>query len=822
MNDILKTFLSMSVSGSLLLLILLAVRPLYRTRVSKRWQYYIYLVVIARLLLPFAPQRSLVGAFFEQAQERFMNRLAEARAGGYGDVDAGADTDGEEAYVGVGAVTEAASREPGRSTSEGENGKGSGEGNREGWKRPEKIIARLWSNLWLLWLGTALILFIRKITVYQSFVKYIKAGSGEAEEIKLLEQLSEAGAELGLKRPVELYDNGLVSSPLLLGFFHPCIILPETDWSEADFGYIVRHELIHYKRGDMIYKWLVQTVLCLHWFNPLVYRMEREIGRACELACDEAVLEMLDGKGRRSYGDMLLRAMEKGGSYKDSLASLTLNESAELLKERLGAIMDFKKISKGAKGCSLLLALLFAAGAMEMGAYAGPGVSETALAEKKGEQDAAFRYTQEGYYEAPFLFEIGWNVNENAGDTFAGMELDLGDESSMTVFYTDEGAGLWEEKEAVDALALLLTRLKSESAGLEFPLIRPLVVSVQNMDGKDSLVLAKEHYRDGNIAGFAAVFVMLTQEQQSALLQKAYEDDRIAFFSAALDRVKESSGLIGSFAQRAYREDNISFFSVLADHMSREALEDWGSKAAADKKRSFQAMLFDKSGADEQKEALERELDAQRIEEYLSYGITREGEAFYYQGKMIRTLLDIRQDSSVVTLEQNPRGEADIRIERDKSGGIESVRYLTQAEVKELFGDGEETDPELSDEENGVFSDWKEEKNKGDLAEQAGVCRLKREELPESVTQAMQSCEVRTWYVICDGGEQYIYYNGFAWEYAYEPVRLEEEWQIRIERLRKKDSGYLLIRLSDEAPVAITCDGAEVVPKTVECEAGDN
>ena len=71
MNDILKTFLSMSVSGSLLLLILLAVRPLYRTRVSKRWQYYIYLVVIARLLLPFAPQRSLVGAFFEQAQERF-------------------------------------------------------------------------------------------------------------------------------------------------------------------------------------------------------------------------------------------------------------------------------------------------------------------------------------------------------------------------------------------------------------------------------------------------------------------------------------------------------------------------------------------------------------------------------------------------------------------------------------------------------------------------------------------------------------------------------------------------------------------------------
>lgn len=821
MNDILKIFFSMSVSGSLLILILLAGRPLYQTRVSKKWQYYIYLVVIGRLLLPFAPDKSLVGTLFEQVQERVFYMPAEPRAGGYGDPDAGADTLGEEElYTDSEAGTGAEAWMPAQGTAGLENRAVSGRTAREKWKRAEKILTEIRSRLWLLWLGTAFIILIRKITIYQSFVKYIKAGSKEAEEIKLLELLSKIGTELGIKRPVELYTDSLASSPLLLGFFHPCIILPEGEWQEEDLGYIARHELIHYKRGDMIYKWLVQTVLCLHWFNPLVYRMEREINRACELACDEAVLELLDGRGRRSYGDMLLRAMERGGSYKDSLASLTLNEGAELLKERLGAIMDFKKISRGMRGRSLFLAVLFAAGAVEMGAYAGSAAREIVPAEVKGDQDAAFCYTQKGYYEAPFLFEIGWNVNDKAGDSYADIQVALDDGSLMSVFYTDKGADIWKDERAVNALAALLTRLKSENAQSDFPLIRPLAVSVQNLGGEDPAALAGAYYREENIAGYAAVFAILSQEEQRELLLKAYEDGRIAFFSASVSQLEDGSRLIRDLAQKAYEEDNISFFSVLAGHMSREALESWTSKAAADQKRGFQAVLFDASGKEEEKEAMEEELDARRMEEYRSHGITREGEAFYYQGKMVRILLDIRQDSSFKTLEQNPLGETDIRIGRDKNGVIESVRYLTQAEVKELFENEGESAPEASDEREDDLPAWEEEKNTGDLAEEVGVCRLKTEELSERVIKTMQSCGIRTWYVIRDGGQQYIYYNGFAWDYAYEPVRLDETWQLRIERLRKKDSGYLLIRLSDTAPVTIICDGEEVAQRTVEAADG--
>ena len=121
----------------------------------------------------------------------------------------------------------------------------------------------------------------------------------------------------------------------------------------------------------MIYKWLVQAAICLHWFNPLVYRMEREISRACELACDEAVM----------------RGM--GGGYRNSLASLTLNEGAELLKERLGAIMSYQKISKKVRWCSVFLAAWFAAGAAAVGAYASPALSPAVAPVVKGDGDAA-------------------------------------------------------------------------------------------------------------------------------------------------------------------------------------------------------------------------------------------------------------------------------------------------------------------------------------------------------------------------------------------------------------------------------------------------
>ena len=63
---------------------------------------------------------------------------------------------------------------------------------------------------------------------------------------------------------------------------------------------------VHWRRGDLWSKWLVQLVVCLHWFNPMAYLLKRELSRLSELACDEALIRDMDAAERRAYGQMLL------------------------------------------------------------------------------------------------------------------------------------------------------------------------------------------------------------------------------------------------------------------------------------------------------------------------------------------------------------------------------------------------------------------------------------------------------------------------------------------------------------------------------------
>ncbi len=66
MNEFMKVLLSLSVSGTLLLLLILGLKPLYKNRFSKRWQYYVWIIAALRFLLPFSPDITVVGSLFEK------------------------------------------------------------------------------------------------------------------------------------------------------------------------------------------------------------------------------------------------------------------------------------------------------------------------------------------------------------------------------------------------------------------------------------------------------------------------------------------------------------------------------------------------------------------------------------------------------------------------------------------------------------------------------------------------------------------------------------------------------------------------------------
>jgi beta-lactamase regulating signal transducer with metallopeptidase domain len=71
MSEVLKIVLSLSLSGTILMTGLFALKPLYKNRMSKTWQYYIWLVIIARMLLPFTPETTLIGYVIQMAGSNY-------------------------------------------------------------------------------------------------------------------------------------------------------------------------------------------------------------------------------------------------------------------------------------------------------------------------------------------------------------------------------------------------------------------------------------------------------------------------------------------------------------------------------------------------------------------------------------------------------------------------------------------------------------------------------------------------------------------------------------------------------------------------------
>ncbi len=345
MNEFIKILLSLSVSGALLLLLILGLKPLYKNKFSKRWQYYIWIVVALRFLLPFTPDTTIIGSLFEKFDTTAITNEIPTSP----NVPVPADTGNSKAepIQTNREITTAAMREP-----------------------FNKYVC-----LFFIWSALALVLFVRKVTVYQGFIQYIKAGNKEVSDIKILNLLSDCEEKLNIKTRVELSCNPLIASPMLIGFFRPRIILPVGEWEDKELSYIFVHELIHYKQRDMFYKWLIQIVVCVHWFNPFVYLLEKEVNKSCELSCDEKVIAVLDDKARREYGDTLISFLKSNNLYKSSLASVTLTEGAEQLKERLGAIMKFRKKSKVITAITAIFTVIVCVCFFVTGAYAAPSVA---------------------------------------------------------------------------------------------------------------------------------------------------------------------------------------------------------------------------------------------------------------------------------------------------------------------------------------------------------------------------------------------------------------------------------------------------------------
>lgn len=193
---------------------------------------------------------------------------------------------------------------------------------------------------------------------YALFRRTVRRWKRDVARADYAAMLSDTARDLGVSTP-EMIVCEAISTPAVTGLLRPRLLLPHERYDVQELRYILRHELCHLKRRDMLLKLVLLAANAMHWFNPVVYLMLRQADEDIELACDSAATDGLDRAERAAYSRTLLAAVQS--SVRALPATTCFGGTVERLKRRITNVLGAQK-KRGLGVVALVLALTLTAG----------------------------------------------------------------------------------------------------------------------------------------------------------------------------------------------------------------------------------------------------------------------------------------------------------------------------------------------------------------------------------------------------------------------------------------------------------------------------
>lgn len=286
-------FLAMVCTGaglSALALVYLALLPLLGKRYGPRGLYRVWVVVLAGLLIPFSllASRPLMTVELPQALSQPVagsaativlptaeSQLAEAvRAPSAVQASAAAQTAHQPVRAGADAQNANVENRPGTTTEdltlaavEREQSASASAGIPVDWL---SVLAWIWL------VGAAVVLALAAVS-HLRFARTVRRWQMPCEAAGYAAALKACLSEMRIRRRVGLRLCPTVSSPMLMGLLHPVILLPDEELTTDELVLVLRHELTHLKRGDLLVKAGLVLAYALHWYNPVVWAVGRSL-----------------------------------------------------------------------------------------------------------------------------------------------------------------------------------------------------------------------------------------------------------------------------------------------------------------------------------------------------------------------------------------------------------------------------------------------------------------------------------------------------------------------------------------------------------------
>ena len=295
MQEFLPTLLRCSISMSLVTISYVALQPFLSKRYSAKWHYMIWLFISAGWIFPYRPRIDFLFSVQIPNILTFVQSIT-----------------GSKSSMGAG----------------------------------DMATFPLWGILTAIWgLGVGSAVLYHALRHFR-FKKMVHRWSEPVTDLKILGVLDTLCLELGIKKQIKLSKCESVTSPMLVGFYRPTILLPSFNFSDDKLSLILKHELIHFKRHDLWFKAMILMTTVLHWFNPVVYLMARAAALQCEISCDALVLENADIKQRKQYGEIIIAGVRNGSKLQTSILTKFYG-GKKGMKNRISSIMDIKQKRAG-------------------------------------------------------------------------------------------------------------------------------------------------------------------------------------------------------------------------------------------------------------------------------------------------------------------------------------------------------------------------------------------------------------------------------------------------------------------------------------------
>ena len=314
MRNIFLSILGISVSIGLIVIGLIFLTPFLNKRYAAKWKYLIWIFLALRLLIPFS------GANGQEVMDR-MSLLKVGTNSESEENDANNPIDTAMPYRGIVVEVPAQMTTPIKASSENSTA--------------DITMLDIMTLVWII--GSLIFIFVHLIS-YSHYKRQVLKNGKMIKETRILSQIFRLKCELHINRTVCVMEYDEAESPMIIGFIKPVLVLPKEQYDSEDLFFILKHELVHFKRGDVYLKLLFVTANAVHWFNPIIWIMQKEAVIDMELSCDERVTQGTSFELRKAYTETLLSMLHKQ-CVRKTVLSTQFYGGKKIMKKRFKNIL---------------------------------------------------------------------------------------------------------------------------------------------------------------------------------------------------------------------------------------------------------------------------------------------------------------------------------------------------------------------------------------------------------------------------------------------------------------------------------------------------